>query len=523
MIGAAALAHIGCGGTEAGTIEATPGSVMAAATLDFVTLSPDKARFVSSTSGTPFIPFGVNYDKDIRARLIEEYWVSDFPRVAEDFREIQALGANVVRLHIQLNRFMLSPTQPNTAALDRLQQLVTLCESLGIRLILTGLGSYRPGDQPSWYTAVTTGERWAIQAEFWRSVAARVRTSPAIFAYDLQNEPIVPADAPLSAWTGGEICGLHFAHAVAREPGALGPEQLAQDWVRALSTAIRNVDDRHLITVGLLPPELGSGGFSNAVLAPLVQDGSLDFLSVHVYPEANRLGTAYNAVRWHRSLARPVLVEEIYTLGAAAPEVEQFMLDALPEVAGYVGFYWGDPQTGLAPDVCPDITGTFRERVTGAQYRAWLTLLRRVAPLIKRETPPEADLFQYWNAAQTDHFYTVERNDSLYGALGWQFERRLGGVLRYNPGGAVPLCRYWNPALTDHFYTVACRHAETSLYGYTFERVEGWVYPTTATKRPLYRYWNGNTKDHFYTTARNDAGFGALGYAYEGIEARIDP
>lgn len=39
-------------------------------------------------------------------RLLEDYWAEEWETVAQDFREIRDLGANVVRIHLQLGRFM---------------------------------------------------------------------------------------------------------------------------------------------------------------------------------------------------------------------------------------------------------------------------------------------------------------------------------------------------------------------------------------------------------------------------------
>jgi hypothetical protein len=64
---------------------------------------------------------------------------------------MRALGANVVRIHLQYHQFMETPNSPNENNLARLRNLVDLAQSLGIYLDVTGLGSYRPANDPSWY------------------------------------------------------------------------------------------------------------------------------------------------------------------------------------------------------------------------------------------------------------------------------------------------------------------------------------------------------------------------------------
>src|SRR3954468_7650329 len=85
--------------------------------LDRITLSPDHSSFITTTTQKPFHPWGLNYDRDFKMRLLEDYWQSEWPTIAADFAEIKRLGANVARLHLQFAKFMNSPTEPNRAAL----------------------------------------------------------------------------------------------------------------------------------------------------------------------------------------------------------------------------------------------------------------------------------------------------------------------------------------------------------------------------------------------------------------------
>ena len=113
----------------------TIASVFAAeprAALERIMLSPDGKGFVLEKSRQPFRPWGVNYDHDEHGgggRLLEDYWHDEWGLVAEDFGEIKALGANVVRIHLQVGRFMDAPGQPNKKALELLQRLVRLARS----------------------------------------------------------------------------------------------------------------------------------------------------------------------------------------------------------------------------------------------------------------------------------------------------------------------------------------------------------------------------------------------------------
>ena len=62
--------------------------------------------FRLAESGRRFVPWGFNYDHDEAGRLLEDYWEAEWPKVVEDFHEMKELGANTVRIRLQLARFL---------------------------------------------------------------------------------------------------------------------------------------------------------------------------------------------------------------------------------------------------------------------------------------------------------------------------------------------------------------------------------------------------------------------------------
>src|ERR1700683_4877695 len=70
--------------------------------LAWIRTSPDKTHFVCDGTDNFFVPWGFNYDHDESGRLLEDYWAGDWAKVTNDFREMKSLGANVVRIHLQL-------------------------------------------------------------------------------------------------------------------------------------------------------------------------------------------------------------------------------------------------------------------------------------------------------------------------------------------------------------------------------------------------------------------------------------
>ena len=172
----------------------------AAADMEWVKVSDDNTGFVLSESGRLFIPWGFNYDHEGDGKLIEDYWDEQWPTVESAFREMKELGANVVRIHLQFGKFMESPTEPRQSSLDQLARLFKLAEKTGLYLDVTGLGCYHKKDVPPWYDKLSEQERWQSQAVFWEAVAKTCADSPAIFCYDLMNEPVVVGECRLARW-----------------------------------------------------------------------------------------------------------------------------------------------------------------------------------------------------------------------------------------------------------------------------------------------------------------------------------
>jgi hypothetical protein len=82
--------------------------------MPWICVSNDKHGFVMTESGHPFVPWGFNYDHDENGRLLEDYWDKEWPKVEQDFRGMKELGANVVRVHLQLGKFMTGPEETNS-------------------------------------------------------------------------------------------------------------------------------------------------------------------------------------------------------------------------------------------------------------------------------------------------------------------------------------------------------------------------------------------------------------------------
>lgn len=312
-----------------------------AADLEWIRVSDDGSKFVREKSGRAFLPWGVNYDHQAGSgKLLEDYWNDEWATIEEDFAEIRELGANLVRIHLQFGRFMKAPDQPDESALQQLTRLVRLAEKTGLYLDVTGLGCYHKQDVPQWYDALDEPQRWAAQAEFWEAVAKCCAESPAIFCYDLMNEPVVPGGkGKRDDWLGGAFGGKHFVQFIALETKGRPRHEIARSWIDQLVAAIRKHDQRHMITVGLVPWSLDRPGLTSGFIPEKVT-GKLDFIAVHLYPETDKLDDAMTTLRGF-DLGKPLVIEETFPLKCSPDDLITFIDRSRPIAEGWVSFYWG--------------------------------------------------------------------------------------------------------------------------------------------------------------------------------------
>lgn len=314
----------------------------AGAALPRIEITPDRMGFQLAGTGGRFVPWGFNYDHDHRGRLIEDYWHDEWKSVEEDFHEMKALGANVVRVHLQFARFMKSATEPDARNLARLQRLLALAGETGLYLDLTGLGCYHKKDVPAWYDGMNEAERWEAQSRFWEAVAQACAGSSAVFFYDLMNEPVSPAgrSATPGDWLGPPFGGKHFVQRISLDQAGRERWRIALAWIDRLRAAIRKHDATRLVSVGLVDWSLDRPGLTSGFVPAKVAPG-LDFLCVHLYPQKGRLPETLETLQAFAAARQPVIIEETYPLSCSMEDFARFVESSKPSAAGWIGFYWG--------------------------------------------------------------------------------------------------------------------------------------------------------------------------------------
>jgi hypothetical protein len=178
-------------------------------------------------------------------------------------------------------------------------------------------------------------------------VAGECAKSPAIFCYDLMNEPVVPGGRRENKdWLGPPFFdGSCFVQFITLDQQGRPRPSIARQWIARLVAAIRTADARHLVTVGLVDWSLDRKGLTSGfVPEKIVSD--LDFLCVHLYPETGKLDESLHTLKGF-SAGKPVVVEETFPLKCSPEALDTFIGGSGKLSAGWISFYWGKPPAEL--------------------------------------------------------------------------------------------------------------------------------------------------------------------------------
>lgn len=325
---------------QLGQVHAQERPATNASPMERVRLSKDGTKFVMADSGATFTPWGFNFVGEF-GRIVEEYWEDDWPGVEEDFHRMGALGANVVRLHLQIGTYMETAQEVDPQALDLLRRTLDLAQRCGLYLDLTGLGCYHLDAVPGWFDDLSEAERWEAQARFWEAVAKTCAGHPAVFCYDLMNEPVLgKAKDGEHAWLLGELEGFYFVQRISGDPMQRDRQAIVEAWVKKMVRAIRKHDRDGLITVGVIPWAHVWPTAKPLFYSPDVAR-HLDFVSVHFYPKTGEVEKALAALSVY-DIGKPLVVEETFPLSCSLEEFDEFVEGGNVRVDGWISHYFGN-------------------------------------------------------------------------------------------------------------------------------------------------------------------------------------
>ena len=329
--------------------------------IEPIRVSPDNKSFILTPSGKPFHPWGFNYAAN---EGLEDPAKRSLEKIDNDLAVIQDMRANVIRIHLQFAKFMDGPDKPNAKSLERLKQVLALAEKHGIYVDVTGLACYQKDVRAPWYDALSDKERWAVQAQFWEAIAKTCDDSPAVFCYDLVNEPIVFGTRK-EGWYTGDFGGYEFLQRLSLDQNDRPRDDVAAEWTHTLVTAIRKHDKSHLITIGMLP----MWG-----IAPKAVEKDLDFIAVHIYPTTGKVDDAIANLKQF-DIGKPIVIEETFPLSCGADDERSFLLKSRGIATGWIGHYVEEPESKLR-----ELKTAGKLTIGQAITLSWDDLFREIGP-----------------------------------------------------------------------------------------------------------------------------------------------
>jgi hypothetical protein len=327
--------------------------------LETVKVAADKKAFILHPSGKRYVPWGHNYASvEILERLAK-----DPERVKREFAEMKAAGTTVARIHPELPRILSGPKEVDTKGVDSIKQLLKIAEQTGIHLKITGLANYRIKDRVAWYDTLPERDRWQTQAFFWETIARACAESPAVFAYDLVNEPGA-VGKPEDGWYLGRMGDVEFCQRLSLNPGERNGDDIFREWTKLMVAAIRKQDPIHLITMGMLP-------FPGAYKAVSEQ---LDFVSPHLYPKTGKVDEEIALLKkfdW----GKPIVIGETFPLSCGVDDERDFLLKSREFATGWIG-HWPDE----SPAELAELKKTGKATIQNAIWLSWVELFKELGP-----------------------------------------------------------------------------------------------------------------------------------------------
>jgi hypothetical protein len=286
-------------------------------------------------------------------------------RVKREFAEMQAAGTTVARIHPELPRILTGPNNADPQALDQLRKLLQIAEKSGIHLKITGLACYKINDRAAWYDSLDEQKRWKTQAFYWETIAQICAESPAVFAYDLVNEPAA-AGKLVDGWYTGRMGDVEFCQRLTLEPGDRTGDVIFREWTKQMVAAIHKYDQAHLVTMGMLP-------FPGTYKAAAEH---LDFVSPHLYPKTGKVDDELRLLQkfdW----GKPIVIGETFPLNCSVEDERDFLLKSREFAHGWIG-HWPDE----SPAELVELKKSGKATIHNAIWLSWVDLFQDIGPLM---------------------------------------------------------------------------------------------------------------------------------------------
>jgi hypothetical protein len=157
---------------------------------------------------------------------------------------------------------------------------------------------------------------------------------------------------------------VEFCQRLTLDPGTRSGDEIFRAWTKRMVAAIRKHDQRHLITLGMLP-------FPGAYKATAEQ---LDFISPHLYPKANKVDAEIELLKQF-DWGKPIVIGETFPLSCSADEEREFLLKSRAFAHGWIG-HWPDE----SPAQLAELKQQGKLSIQQAIWLSWVELFREIGP-----------------------------------------------------------------------------------------------------------------------------------------------
>jgi hypothetical protein len=482
------------------------GTVKSFVTMEGLKLFANGSRFGLDVSGTEIIPFGYTYHQmDAAGAEVLRITRWNMDQFASDVDEMKQAGANTIRIRPQIGELMSGPATLDAAGVTRLLAVLDVLERKNVYVDIVGLADYAL-EPTTWYETLGEAQRHQAQEFFWTQIAAAVKASPAVFALNLINEPLVPA-TPQDSWRFGRLGDYWFCNYLVKDAAGRTEADVLQAWLRRMSTAVRSVNTRHLITFGAWHQWHTHASWMKQ---------HIDFFEPHLYPEpdapsANVPASIANLAAW-ASHGRPVFLGETSSYRSGSRQQVRFVKSIRPHVKGVLSHYYSTaaPSVNCAGDILCAIrqieladmgdVAPFFKALTTAGRKTALRRFVNVTPvagrhlhsdsaapsvdrdLVQRSVPDAADVCKAAWVPAVPYQYSPEAD--------------AGVVLKVAEPNTAALERFWNGTAKVGIYLkdpTEIEFAYLKTLGYCYDRLVGFVHKTQVSGTvPLYKCTSTN-------------------------------
>jgi hypothetical protein len=461
-------------------------------------------RFLSET-GSEFYAVGYNQDLGDVPTAEQSFDDPAMPVLKQRLTEIKNHGATTVRLMTpEVTHAMTGVSTFNKARMDAFTGVMNHAESIGLKVVLTGLWDYNQSSG-NWYEALGETDRWNAQANYWREFARRLAGNSAVFAYNLINEANVPAQTPVSSWRQGP-----YGYWLTKQP-PVAPDnttEVARRWIRKVTAAIRQYDSLHMITMG--------GAWPNPIPYAM-QAQELSYLSPHIYPRAlPENQAAIDELRAVKSFGKPVVSDEINGMVTLVnPAMEWLLLGATDRLNGALLTSCHE-ESCLQPTSCPPGEDNFVCRVIAGLWLEGARMFKNLMPILLRTSATRGSLRQYNGGSGVHPKFCGVLNEA---PAGYTFGANTASVRLAADASAKAILRFAH-ADTRNKYTLDSSAASFATHtngNFAFERTAGFVYPTQLSGTSPIRVYVNAAGNEYLTAAPNEPALAFAGYTFSRI------